>query len=329
MILQNLSSRSVGRGILSLSVVVLAGYVLASLFNVSRAVEVLLRARLDWFAIGVVTYYATFPVRTARWRRLLQNIDIDSDRESANVIVLVNFYLNMLVPAKLGDLYRSRTAARLYGDSGSGILGTVVAERVIDLTVLAAGLAVALPLVLEDGTAFRRRALFWTGSVLVVLFVGATLVVYANRLPLPDRVLGVVANFRRGFTTVRKGSVGTRALIWGTSFAIWSLNVVRTWAVANALDIHLDPWGIVLLALLVAFLSGLPYLPAGVGVVEVIGSSVLVTLGLSGADALALVLLDRVISVGLLVGPGTLVYLYVSSRGIPRGPTGNRADSME
>jgi uncharacterized membrane protein YbhN (UPF0104 family) len=69
---------------------------------------------------------------------------------------------------------------------------------------------------------------------------------------------------------------------------------------------------LVLVALLVAFLSGLPYTPAGIGVVEVVTTSVIVaSTGITESIGVTFVLFDRLITVGSLVIVGAVVYTYL------------------
>jgi uncharacterized membrane protein YbhN (UPF0104 family) len=296
-----------------LTAIVIAGaiYTIAETFDIDAAFETAARADPWSLVFAVASFYITFPLRTARWRRFLDSLDINTDRFSANLILLVGYYLNVIVPAKLGDLYRSYLAAKRYDSPISSVGGTIVAERIIDLVLLAVGLIALLPIVLSHRIAFVSRIVIWTGGLLAVLAVGGTVMFVSDFVPLPQRLLSLFNRFRQGLRAATRGSALDRAWILTLSMCIWGANVVRTALVAGALDIHLQLAEITLLALLVAFLSGLPYLPSGIGVVEVIGSSVLVSLGLTPGSALALILLDRFITVVTLLLVGTPVYLFV------------------
>src|SRR5438309_579128 len=66
-----------------------------------------------------IAFYATFPVRALRWRRLLGNVALsDHGRGSAASgqrlplavlaeIIFLGWFANCIVPAKLGDAYRA------------------------------------------------------------------------------------------------------------------------------------------------------------------------------------------------------------------------------
>lgn len=292
-------------------VVCIAGYYLIQEFDLQSAISAVHRADLLLFTAAMLAFYVSFPLRTARWRRFLVGIDVEAGRLSANLFLVVGYYLNTLVPAKLGDIYRSYLAAGRYDDRVSSVAGTIAAERVIDLSLLAVGLIFTLPIVLTRQTEFVSRVTTWAVMLLVVVGIGTVALLRFDVIPLPERVYSAISSFRRGIKTAGGRSFGDRVSIIALSLSVWSTNIVRTALVAAALGIDLSLAEITLIALIVAFLSGLPWVPAGIGIVEVIGSSVLLSLGLSAENALALILLDRTITVVTLVLFGTPIYVLL------------------
>lgn len=298
------------RRLVVVAVVGLSVLTLVHLFDLSEAADTITRADPIWFAAAVIFYYITFPIRTFRWRILLDSVEIQADSRSANYIIILNFYLNMLVPAKLGDVYRAKAAKDRYDTSVSTALGTVVVERVLDLGILALGLVVTIPVVLGTRMAFSRRIIKWGFASIAILGFVCVVIVFSVKAPLPSTIRSAISRFQTGFTTISASSPVKQGAVLFSSISIWSLNIARLWAVTAAIGVSLEPLDLILIGLLIAFLSGLPYVPAGIGIVEVIGLSVLVTLGLTGNEAIAIILLDRIISVVLLVIPGTFLYIY-------------------
>jgi uncharacterized membrane protein YbhN (UPF0104 family) len=93
---------------------------------------------------------------------------------------------------------------------------------------------------------------------------------------------------------------------------VWGLNAVRIFALARAVDINLGTAGIILIAVVITILTGLPYTPAGIGIVEGVTTATLIGIGVSESAGLALVLLDRSITVVLVVIVGSLYFFYWS-----------------
>ncbi len=110
-------------------------------------VETLRRMRQvdPWlYLLAFVAFYATFPLRGLRWRLLLENAGfvLPAGRGSwASVPALTEYvglswFVNCIVPAKLGDAYRGYLLKRNGGVSFSRSFGTIFAERLLDMIVL-------------------------------------------------------------------------------------------------------------------------------------------------------------------------------------------------
>ena len=144
----------------------------------SQAFATLRRADPLFLVAALVVYYLSFPVRAIRWARLLREGRARIFGRDLLEILLLGWFVNCLVPAKLGDLYRSYLVKRRFGISLSRTVGVVVAERLLDLFVVF-GL-----LVVDGYVAFGRTIL----PDLNVLYVsGAALGLY---LP-PSQVIFV------------------------------------------------------------------------------------------------------------------------------------------
>src|SRR4029077_9859893 len=130
-------------------------------------------------ACALLVYYATFPVRAIRWARLLREGGARIFGRDLLEILLLGWFVNCLVPAKLGDLYRSYLVKRRFGISLSRTVGVVVAERLLDLFVVF-GL-----LVVDGYVAFGRtilpdlNILYVTGGALGLLILLGLVGLYA------------------------------------------------------------------------------------------------------------------------------------------------------
>jgi len=157
------------------------------------ALIALFAGRVDWAEAGatiagsnillvgcaLVVYYATFPLRAVRWARLLREGGAAVGWRDLVRILLLGWFVNSLVPAKLGDLYRSYLVKRKFGISMSRTVGVVVAERLLDLIVV-------FGLLLVGGyVAFGRTVVpdLWivyvTAGVLGLLIAGGLVAIYA------------------------------------------------------------------------------------------------------------------------------------------------------
>jgi uncharacterized protein (TIRG00374 family) len=277
--------------------------------NILRANGLLLLAA---FAI----FYAGFPLRGLRWSLLIRATGYPLRVRDGTEIIFISWLVNCLVPAKLGDLYRAYLLKINSTVSLSRTFGTVFIERVLDLfAIVVFGLA-------SGYWSFRGRL---PAEVQVVFAIGVGFVTvlaagllsmrnFGRRiiiaLPLPDRVLEFYDRFEEGVFS----AVGLRALprlIVITGF-IWATEAMRLFFVVEALgfpDVHLGISGAFFVALTGSLLTAVPLTPAGIGVVETGVVAVLtIVYNIGQAEALAITLVDRAISVLSIIVLGSIAY---------------------
>lgn len=289
-------------------VIVFAASVLTQFVDVSVLGRIVDETQPVPYLIAFGLFYITFPLRAIRWRWLLANVDVKSDRQSATFLLLLNWFLNTILPAKAGDVHRSFVGSREYGTSTATVLGTIVTERALDLSVLAVGVVLAMGLVLEEFSNAQQQ-IVWLAFGLLSLIGGVMVaIVFLRPSLLPEVVQPLLNDFRRGITSIN--TPRDSVVMLGLTVIIWGLNVVRMGMVGIAIGFRIDLSLLILTALLVAFLSGLPYTPAGLGVVELITTTVLIQAGISQELGFSFILFDRFITVGTLILIGAVAYLY-------------------
>ncbi|MDQ3548224.1 MAG: flippase-like domain-containing protein, partial [Chloroflexota bacterium] len=274
-------------------------------------------------SLAFIAYYGSFPIRAMRWRLLLANARI-SRSDGFNVpglvglseIYVLSWFANCVVPAKLGDAYRGYLLKKNAGPSFSRTLGTIFAERLLDVVALV-GLMVLSGLLVFHGTVpSGLRWWFVTGAALVAIGIGGLLALMtaSHRIEalLPQRFQpyynrlsdGIVSSFSRtGFLKVA-----------GLTVIIWTLEGARVYAGAHALGIDLTVSQSIFIALLASLLTTFPFTPAGMGVVE--GGTVfaLRLFDVTAASATAAALLDRTIASYSVILIGGLLYLVTKRK---------------
>jgi len=72
---------------------------------------------------ALVVYYLTFPLRGGRWWYILKKVGTKVRYWMATEILFLSWFVNCLVPAKLGDLYRAFLLKGNVGGSASRTVG--------------------------------------------------------------------------------------------------------------------------------------------------------------------------------------------------------------
>jgi len=260
-------------------------------------------------ACALVVYYATFPLRAVRWASLLREGGADIVWRDLVRILLLGWFVNSLVPAKLGDLYRSYLVKRRFGISLSRTVGVVVAERLLDLVVVF-GL-----LVLGGYVAFGRTVLpdLWivyvTGAVLALLIALGLVAIYAAGPRIARFFPGEVRRIGRLFREGVLHSFRALPFAGALTLVIWGAEAMRLSFVLWALGLELPASGIVFVAVATSLLTTVPLTPAGFGFVEIAMVYVLTEgFGLSQSSAVAVAVLDRAVSVFSVIAVGAIVY---------------------
>ncbi len=239
-----------------------------------------------------VVYYLTFPIRGGRWWYVLRKVGTRIRYLVATEILFLSWFVNCLVPAKLGDLYRAFLLKGNFGGSASRTVGTIFIERIADIVVIF-GLAVA-----AGYWSFRGRAMpevdfiFVAAALLAGILVLLLLVLrfagqHIERF-LPGRVEGFYTRFREG--TVAALTPRAVAVIGTVTVVIWLAEGLRVFFVIKALDLPDAQLGIsaaVFVALVAALLTAIPLTPAGIGFVEAGIVGALTLYGVSAESAVA------------------------------------------
>jgi len=284
-------------------------------------------------------FYLGFPVRGYRWALLLRGTGFYCPTKDATEILFLSWLVNCIVPAKLGDVYRAYLLKINSDASMSRTFGTIVIERVLDLFVIVIlGLAAGF-WSFRGGLPPEIQVVAALGiAVVVVLALGLLFLRNLGRpvliaLPLPRkaRIIEIYDRFEEGVF----GAIGWRALprLLVLTVLIWGTEAMRLYLVVAALDfpdVSLGLSGAVFVALIGSLLTAVPLSPAGLGIVEagMVGILTLVY-GVPLAEATAIALLDRTISVFSIIVFGSIAWvLSPKPRGegrIPAAPPGTFA----
>jgi uncharacterized membrane protein YbhN (UPF0104 family) len=278
-------------------------------------------ANVGLYLAALIVYQASFLVRSWRWKLLLRNAGEDPPTMPLVPILVVSFFVNCVVPAKMGDVYRAYLARLRQRVPVSRALGTIIAERLLDLVVLMGLLLIAGAIVFHDRAPAVLIPYLVAGVAVCAAGIGAILVMRAGRGQrllrlLPEAVFHRYESFRMGTVESFRHLevlIPLTALVWGMESARLALVVLALGDGGS-----LGPAQLLLIALVAALLTTVPFLPGGLGLVEAGMVGVLVSVGGLGRNAaLSIALLDRSISYGSVVAVGAVVFAVTHVR-LPR-----------
>ncbi|HTK12045.1 MAG TPA: lysylphosphatidylglycerol synthase transmembrane domain-containing protein [Ktedonobacteraceae bacterium] len=277
-----------------------------------------------FFAIAFAIYYLSFPIRAARWRILLENVGytkangIHLPRFWKLVeVIFISFFANVVVPAKLGDLYRAYLLRQEANVSTTRSFGTVLAERLLDLIILLLLFIPALMISLHENLPPQLRLGLEVVLGAVMCGIVGLFVLRQAREPIAKLV---PSRFREHYYHFQEGTLGSFRripILACLTIGVWLCEALRFFFIALSLNLITgNPLHIISAAVFIglgeALLTIIPATGGGIGVVEG-GMLAMIGLFYHGIDAAnrtaAAILLDRTISLFSIMVFGFIVFL--------------------
>ena len=269
----------------------------------AQLADVLARASpLALLAAGAV-YLPSWWLRGLRWKQIASDLGDEVGLRGAVAAATVGNMLNLVLPAKAGDLLWANAAHVRWGvPYGRGLVG-VLSGRVFDLVVLSLAGLIALRFTPGPAAAWGDSVLLAVAGSLAGLTAGWLVFL---RLRVGGRLLiGPLARLRGLHDALvdpaaRLTSSASRlALHCGSTALIWSIEALVAWMTARALGVAI-PLPAMIFGIMVANLSKIvPLTPASFGTYEAAGAAALVLAGVDYSAAFAVMLAEHLVKNGV------------------------------
>jgi len=223
-------------------------------------------------------------VEAFRWRLILSSVKRETHTLNTFGAMLVGVVGNTILPLRLGDGARAYFLARRERISVASSLGTVMLDRIMDVTVF-------LIMVVLTGFFFKFSALIRRTEIIAAAAVGAAIVILAIlarfgphlRLRFVGkaggRLFGRIHRFTLGLASLKKAGVLVPASI--LSALSWGLRLLMIAAMFRAFRFDLPSIAAAVVLIFVNLGIAAVSTPANLGGFEL---SMLAALGLFGAD---------------------------------------------
>lgn len=278
-----------------------------------------------YLVLALLIFYLTFPLRAIRWRLLLEQSHITTRANRANwaslpalmEYIYLSWFVNCVVPAKLGDVYRGYLLKHNGKTSFASTIGTIFAERLLDMLGLFTFLTVSGFALFGTHLPQETQWLFYVGAGLVAVIIALLLSLRwlgptVERF-IPMRLKDRYTRFSASALTSFQPAMLPRLI--GLTLFIWLLEGCRLYFVIVSMNLNLPLPLVVFVSLASSLLTVVPFTPAGLGLVEGAVTAVLVTVvNLSRPVALAITLLDRLINFWSIIFFGLVLYMVSKRR---------------
>lgn len=285
-----------------ISVVALAGVVV---WGTRQEAPELPDTDREWLALmGAIALYGVLTViRSERWHALLRRDGARPTRADAYALTVIGYAGNNVLPARAGDAVRVVLLAPRADTSRRTVIGTLLAERLLDLSVIVVMFAVVGYAVLGQVSGADAGVLAAATAGGAALAALAVVLLRRN-----ERVMSWIGPIL-GSTMRLRGAHGAAmlaltVLIWLGEAGVWMASAAAVGFLMNPLE------GMYLVALASVF-SLIPSGPGYVGTQDAASAIGIKALGGSGSTALSFIVMIRFV---LVVPITTLGFLLLAAR---------------
>jgi hypothetical protein len=254
-------------------------------------------------AVGL--YALATLVRAERWHQILESTGVHAARVDCYALTTVGYMGNNVLPARAGEALRVVLLSQRSDGSKRTLLGSVVAERILDVVALLTIFVLTVYGSLSAAAVLPTdRPLLVTG-IGVVLVAATAVAVWVLRA---HHVFERARDWLRPLADAPRALLNRRGLLLlAGTFLLWSLEATVYLAVARAIHVDFSISGALYLVALTNFVAALPAAPGSIGTFDAAVAFGAKALGASGSAALSYVILLRFV----LYVPITVVGLVV------------------
>jgi uncharacterized membrane protein YbhN (UPF0104 family) len=264
---------------------------------------------LAWLGTALALYALATVVRAERWHWILRVTGVRTQRSDCYALTTVGYMGNNVLPARAGEALKVVLLAQRCGASKRTVLGSVVAERILDLTALAAIFIVVVYGVLSSTVLPNDHPVLIAGIGVLVLLIAAAALWFLRE----HHVLERAREWMRPMAEAPRALLSRAGVVLlGVTFVLWTCEATVYWTVARSVDLNISITGALYLVALTNFVAALPAAPGSIGTFDAAVAFGARRLGATGSEAVSyLILLRFVLYVPItLVGFVFLVVRY-------------------
>jgi len=285
-------------------------YIFITRFDFTESIAIIGNSDFKYIIIGIIFFYGFIPLRGYRWRAFLKESNIYLPTFELTRLYFLSFFVNSILPARIGDIYRAYLLKKNRSVSFLQSLGVLFSERVFDLASTALLVLLGGVFYLDMVASPEIRNYIITGLV-VISGVVLLFIIFSWRSKWLIRFLP--EKFRDHYEAFTKGLLKSPSSIpnlLGQSMAVWLSEAARFYFVAWALDCRIDIMMAIFISQTALVLMSLPITPAGLGIVELFMFAALTPAGFTKEQTAAIIIADRLISYWSVIILGGLHYIF-------------------
>jgi uncharacterized protein (TIRG00374 family) len=259
--------------------------------------------------MGFFVFYISILLRGWRWHFMLKNLGLNGNKWAISEILFISWFSNVIMPAKLGDLYRSYLLDKNYNFPMSKAVGSVFSERSFDMIVLFTLFGVTGFECFRGKFPFSIAYILLSGFLMTLILIGGLVIMRYLGQNIERILTSGVKDIFIKFEVGTLGSIKNIPLLLVYTALIWVLEAFRLFFVIGSLGLSLPFMLVIFITLASSLLTALPITPAGLGAVEFAMVGILLLFGVDKSTAMSITILDRLISYWSIIPLGYLTFI--------------------
>jgi hypothetical protein len=248
-------------------------------------------ADLLLLALALLIYALVTVARGLRWYEILRAAGVRASMVDTQALIVVGYMGNTVLPLRGGELLRVLVLGRRTDSSRVTILGTVVAERLLDVLAL-----VAMLLLLAFVTATGVRGVSQLSLAAAIVLLLLVLALSAGRRLSRSRRLRGLRPHVDSLTLASRNLLSSRGVVLALLTAVvWTGEGCIYWLIGRALSLRMDLLQGCFLVVLSSLAAAIPAAPGYVGTYDAAIQLGLRALHVPGGGAVAFGLLVRLV----------------------------------
>lgn len=254
-----------------------------------QSVALLKNADISLIIIGISIYIFSYIVRSFRWDYILAPLKKMKFLQSFYYLVF-GFFMNNILPLRLGEFVRAIVAGKKLGISRSGVFATIVVERLMDIVIfiiaffLIAMFVPNIPGWLQKS--FILCAVLFGFMFIVLFFMSKDEEKFLNLLAkfhLPEKINDIIKSIFLKFASGLKFFQNKKLFftVFITSVLVWFIEAYAYQTFFAAFGLKVTAIQCLFVIVTTGIATMLPTAPGFIGAIEGVG---MVTLGLFGVE---------------------------------------------
>lgn len=234
--------------------------------------------KIQYIFMAIILYFCSIFFRLLRWATLFK------EQDSRHIIksYLSGFLSNLIMPAKLGEIWRIESCKNLFNVSAGYAIGKILLEKLFDLYFVSILFCVSVLFVFKIDSFDKVPG--YLIFINVIMFCSLIFLKNYNLTFGFEKINDLYDNFKQAIYSI---SLRELPLILFLTTTIWVLDCTSLFFLVKSFGVTLMVMPLLLLFSSFSVVSAVPLLPANIGTYQAVFCVVFSFLGLSVNKAIA------------------------------------------